>query len=310
MNVPALGAAFGAGLLSFVSPCVLPLIPGYLSFISGRSLADIRAGGARSSILWRTAAFAAGFTAVFVALGLLLSGASLLLAGYQAALNIGAGALVALLGLNIVFDFAKALNLEARFHPKKAGGGIAGAFLLGLAFAAGWSPCVGPILASILLFASREENALRSALLLGAYSLGLALPFLAAGLFFERLTPLMSWLKRRARGVRIASGLLLVAMGAFMALGRLGAASALAARAGFALDGALASSGGLLRAIGAGFWAIAAFLVALPALTRRRPFTLPRVIAASILAAAACAEAAGLWSSARLVSEWLLFQGV
>ncbi|HRY54860.1 MAG TPA: cytochrome c biogenesis protein CcdA [Spirochaetia bacterium] len=325
MTAPALGAAFGAGLLSFLSPCVLPLIPGYLSFVSGESLAGIRSGAGRARIASRTAAFAAGFTLVFVALSLVLSGARSILGGLPAALNAAAGILVALLGLNIVFDFAKVLNLEARFHPKAGGGGHAGAFLLGLAFAAGWSPCVGPILASVLLFASGEGNALRSAALLGAYSLGLALPFLAVGLFFERLTPLMSWLKRHGSGLRIGSGLFLVALGAFMALGRLGLLSSLAARAGFALQGALGSRPGLLRLAGSALWTAAAALVASPALRGRGaagsgaaasgPEAAPRrpprarLLVALALALTAAGEAAGLWSTARILASWLLFQG-
>jgi cytochrome c-type biogenesis protein len=321
MTVPALGTAFGAGILSFLSPCVLPLIPGYLSFISGYSLADIRSGKGRLRVVAGTAAFVAGFTAVFIALGLVFSGASSLLGGLGRTLTIVAGLLVMALGLNTIFDLVKVLNFEARFHPKAAAGrtdarspasrrGLAGAFLLGLAFAAGWSPCVGPILASILLFASREGDASRSALLLGAYSLGLALPFLAVGLFFERLTPLMAWFKRHARGVRIASGLVLVILGAAMAAGRLGAVSSIAVRAGLAMKETLVRSPGPARAVGSALWALlAAATLAIPAIGRRRVFTKPRIVFASIFALAAAAEAAGLWSTAALLSEWLLFAG-
>jgi cytochrome c-type biogenesis protein len=242
-------AAAAAGLLSFLSPCVLPLIPGYLSFVSGYGLADIRSGTARSAVLKRTAAFVAGFTIVFVALGMLFSGASFLLGGLSRTITTVAGAIVVLLGLNLIFDFLTLLDLEARFHSRKAPVGYLGAVLVGVAFAAGWSPCVGPILASILLYASREGGAPRAAILLSAYSLGLALPFLAAALFFDRMSGLMAWFKRHARGVRIVTGILLVLLGASMVLGKLGALSGATARWGAALAGAAQGAPGFLRPI-------------------------------------------------------------
>ena len=309
-QAPGLGAALLAGLLSFLSPCVLPLVPGYLSFVSGYGLSDLRAGKDRARILWRSLAFAGGFSLVFAALGIVFSGGAMLLGGASRWLSVASGVVVALLGLNLLFDLLKVLNLEARFHPSKAPAGPAGAFVLGLAFGAGWSPCVGPVLASILLLAAREGSLAKSALLLGAYSLGLALPFVAAGLFLERLTPLMAWFKRRAHAVRIASGLLLLALGAFMALGRLAAVSALAARAGFALKEALVASPDALRLGAAAAWALlAALVLALPALRKKPVLTAPRIAFAALFALAAAAEASGLLSTARLLSEWLLYSG-
>jgi len=303
-------AAAAAGLLSFLSPCVLPLIPGYLSFVSGYGLADIRSGAARFSVLKRTAAFVLGFTAVFVVLGLVFSGASLLLGGLARTIAVVAGAVVVLLGLNLIFDFIKALNMEARFHSTAAPKGYFGAFALGLAFAAGWSPCVGPILASILLYAAQNGSALRTVALLAAYSLGLAAPFLAAAVFFDRLGPLMAWFKRHAGGVRVASGLLLAALGASMIFGKLGAISSTAARWGNSLAEAAQASPGSAHAVGAAAWGLAAAAVlAAPALRRRKIFTAPRVVFAALFAAVALGEALGLWSSAALLSSWLLFQG-
>jgi len=144
-------AALIAGLLSFLSPCVLPLIPGYLSFVSGYGLAEIREGSGRFRILTRTLAFVLGFTLVFSAMGILFSGASILLGSLSRTITMIAGCLVMLLGLNLVFDFIKVLNLEARFHATKAPRGYAGAFILGVAFAAGWSlPLVFPELGVLL----------------------------------------------------------------------------------------------------------------------------------------------------------------
>jgi cytochrome c-type biogenesis protein len=278
--------------------------------ISGYSLSDIRSGSGRSRVLLRTVAFAAGFTLVFTALGLLFSGASMLLGGLSRVIAQIAGILVIVLGLNIVFDFIKALDLEARFHVAKAPRGYVGAFLIGMAFAAGWSPCVGPILASILLFAAKEGNAAMSALLLVAYSIGLAAPFLAAGVFFDRLTPLMSWLKKHALGIRIASGLLLVALGAAMAIGRLSAISGFAGRAGAGLLDAIAASPTAVARASAGLWALLAVSsFGIPAVARRK---LPGPVAIAFSAAfvaIALGDLIGLWSTARLVAGWLSYQG-
>lgn len=230
MSGVGLLAAAGAGLLSFLSPCVLPLIPAYLSMISGYAVADIRSGAARARTLGRSLAFVAGFGLVFSGLGLVFSSAALLLGGAARIVTIASGCIIALLGLNLVFDFIKLLRREARplarLRPAGAGagsrGGVAGSFLLGIAFGAGWTPCVGPILASILLLASQEGEGGRALLLLATYSLGLGLPFIAAGLFLERITPLLDWFKRHGKLVRITSGLMLVALGVLMASGKLG----------------------------------------------------------------------------------------
>jgi cytochrome c-type biogenesis protein len=302
--------ALVAGLLSFLSPCVLPLIPAYLSLVSGYGLADIRSGSGRFQVLRRTIAFALGFTIVFSALGLLFSGASMLLGPLSRTITLVAGTLVIVLGFNLIFDFIKVLNLEARFHATKAPRGYMGAFLVGVAFAAGWSPCVGPILASILLFAAKEGNAQRAALLLAAYSIGLATPFLAASLFFDRLAPLMAWFKRHAIAVRIASGILLVALGIAMTLGRLGAVSSLAARSGDLLSRAIAESPLASRRASALFWGlIAAAILALSMIRHRkapRPFSLA---VSAFLVVIALGDLLGFWSTARLIADWLSYQG-
>ena len=198
--------AFGAGLLSFLSPCVLPLIPGYLSFISGRSSQEIHSGEAKAGIFFRTLFFVAGFSTVFIGLGLLFSGGGMLFAGRATRIITSvAGGIIVLFGLNMIFDIIKVLNREVRAHVSTKPAGAAGSFVVGMAFGAGWTPCIGPILASILLVASRSGRAPEAAILLGSYSAGLAAPFLLAGLFFERMSPIMNWFKKRGKEVRIAS---------------------------------------------------------------------------------------------------------
>jgi cytochrome c-type biogenesis protein len=209
-----------AGLLSFLSPCVVPLIPAYLSMVSGYSTAEVRAGRGRWRTLGRSLAFVAGFALLFSALGLVFSGAAMLLGGLSRTVTIAAGCLIVALGLNMIFDFIKILDRELK--PRGyASRGYAGAFILGLAFGAGWTPCVGPILSSILLIAAQGGEAGRALGLLAAYSAGLGLPFIAAGLFLDRLTPLMNWFKRHGDFVRILSGIVLMVLGALMATGRL-----------------------------------------------------------------------------------------
>jgi len=309
---PALGLAAGAGLLSFLSPCVLPLVPAYLSYISGRGLGEIASGRSRGRIAARSLAFVLGFSLVFIAAALVFAGGNMAARGASRALELGSGLLVLFFGLNLIFDFAKFLNYEARFHPagRPAEGarGLVGAFALGLAFAAGWSPCVGPVLASILFLAAREASLGRSALLLAAYSAGLALPFLAAGLFFDKAKPFLAWGKRHARGIRLFSGILLALLGALMASGRLGLVSGAAARAGFALEDASGSAPS--RAAGSLAWLALAAAAALPALAGRRRWGWARAIAAAAFGGLALCELLGLFSTARILSGWLLFAGI
>ena len=323
MNDPGLFAAFGAGLLSFLSPCVLPLIPAYLSFISGYGLADIRSGSARGRVMVRTLAFVAGFTIVFAVLGVLFAGGGALLGGGTPKLGlhasgispskiamIVAGVVIVLLGVNLVFDFLKVLALEARFHPDKAPRGIFGSVVFGMAFAAGWSPCIGPILASILLVAAREANIAKSLVLLGSYSLGLALPFIAVGLFFDRMKPILDFFKRRAKEVRIVSGLLLVALGLSMIFGKLAFVSSAAVQSGFTLKTTLASDPGGLRIVTSIIWLVLALLVAGIPLVRGKKLGHPlRIAFIVVFIALALLEFSGLISTPTLVSEWLLFQG-
>jgi len=316
-------AAFGAGLLSFLSPCVLPLIPGYLSFISGSGLAEVREGRGRAKMLIKTLAFVLGFTLVFVTLGLLFAGGGAALGtggiGLGASrggmspmriLTLVAGILIVILGLNLIFDFLKALAMERRLLPGTAPKGLLGAFLFGMAFAAGWTPCIGPILASILLVAAREANPAKSLLLLGAYSLGLALPFLLSGLFLDRLKPLFGFFKRNARRVRTVSGVLLVAIGLAMAMGRFAILSSYAARAGFAVQDLLATDPQRAHSYAAWLWfSLAAIAAVATMAARRRP---PRPLALALIAALAVigiSELAGIISTPSFLVAWLLFQG-
>jgi cytochrome c-type biogenesis protein len=194
-----LPAAALAGLLSFLSPCVLPLVPPYLTFIAGTTIeevANVREASARRDILIAAALFVCGFSTVFVGLGASASVVGQVLREHLRLLSVLAGGAIILMGLHFigVFRFAL-LYREARLDVQKPVGAW-GAYVMGLAFAFGWTPCIGPILAAILAVAASQETAGKGAALLAAYSLGLGAPFFVAALAIE---PFIRWIKRFKR---------------------------------------------------------------------------------------------------------------
>ncbi|MEO5340450.1 MAG: cytochrome c biogenesis protein CcdA [Magnetococcus sp. MYC-9] len=223
MEHVTMATALLAGLLSFVSPCVLPLVPAYISFMTGVSVTGMRAaqgGDLRWRVFLHSLFFVLGFATIFIALGAsatLLS--RLLLQNLQLFSQLGGG-LIILFGLHYMGLLRMGLlNREARFDLQKKPPGLLGAYLMGLAFAFGWTPCVGPILAAILAVAGSQESVQQGIVLLAVYSAGLGLPFLLAGLainhFFQFFTRVRSYL----RHVEIVSGLLLVGVGLLILLG-------------------------------------------------------------------------------------------
>ena len=214
--------AFGSGIASFLSPCILPVIPSYLSFLGGVSydaLAD--PGASRRKLIHRALAFILGFSLIFVALGAVFSSAGLFLLGVQSAINRVAGVVVILFGLNYILDFWGILNVERRFHLRKRPRGIAGSVLLGVAFGAGWTPCVGPILASILLLAGTSGRVLDGVALLAAYSAGLGTPFVLAAVSFSAFRRQLQRIRPHLRAIRIGSGILLTLLGVAVFTGSL-----------------------------------------------------------------------------------------
>ena len=216
------GLAFIAGVVSFVSPCILPLIPAYLSLIGGTSLDTLKRDRARRwSALGNTAVFVAGFTVIFVALGVLFSSTFGLLGGAVEVVNVVAGGLVILLGINFIFDFIGFLNLERRFQLGGKPANVVGSFVFGMAFGAGWTPCIGPILSSILFLAGSQASILKGTTLLLIYSIGLGVPFLLTALFLSPALKQMARLRRHLGAIKIASGLFLVFIGVLIILGEL-----------------------------------------------------------------------------------------
>jgi cytochrome c-type biogenesis protein len=221
-------AAFGAGLLSFISPCVLPLIPGYLSYISGVSLDEMRgtprAGAAavavaappaaRRRVLLSSLAFILGFSLVFIALGASATAIGHFVSSRLTLLGRIAGAIIILFGLHTMGVLRiEWLYQEKRVQTQRKPAGFIGAVLVGIAFAFGWTPCIGPILAGILAIAATRSGVGEGVRLLAAYSLGLAVPFFATALAINRFFGAMSRIRRHYHAIEMVSGGLLVAIG-------------------------------------------------------------------------------------------------
>ena len=233
MNVVEISylAAAAAGVVSFLSPCVLPLVPAYLSFIAGTSLDRLTAPGDRAlnrrvfaSAVW----FVLGFTTVFVALGASASVLSALVFQYFGILEKAAGVVIVLFGLHFLGVFRRVrvfgfLQREARYHGGRRPAGAAGAYAIGLAFAFGWTPCIGPILATILTLAASRDSLGFGVSLLTVYSLGLGLPILAAALALNSFLAFSARFRRYLPRVEQGAGVVLVATGALMLAGQFSA---------------------------------------------------------------------------------------
>jgi len=209
--------AFGAGVLSFLSPCVLPLIPSYLCVIGGSPLTGTAENTPRP--IARTVSFILGFSVVFIVLSVIFSSTIIFMGGIFRYINLISGVIVIILGLNIIFDFLALLNYEKRFHLKNKPKGIAGAFLAGGAFGAGWTPCVGPVLTGILFLATNEGSIYRAVLYLVFYSTGLGLPFLLAAFFFNAFVKVSAKLRTYLPLIRRISGVLLIVIGIMIVRG-------------------------------------------------------------------------------------------
>jgi len=218
INLLSVGGALAAGLLSFVSPCCLPLIPAYLSYITGVSVdqfASDKIAGQRRQIMLSALAFVIGLALIFTILGASATVIGGILLEYQDIVSKVAGVLIIVFGLQMLgilhialFDQQKRLDFTKRRAP-----GFLGAMMMGSAFGVGWTPCVGPFLGSILLLASQSTTVATGMALLFLYALGLGVPFLIAGLLIGQLMPVLARLKRHMRVLNYASGGLLIAMG-------------------------------------------------------------------------------------------------
>lgn len=220
------GAAFLGGIVSFLSPCVLPLVPGYISFMSGLTLEELSAGGDDKTRMrhagWESLCFVAGFSVVFTLLGATATTVGRVLAEQAVLVSKIAGGIVILFGLHMT----GVLPIKWLYYQKRADtaafkAGYVGSFLMGLAFAFGWTPCIGPILAGILAIAATRETVGQGMTLLLVYSLGLGIPFVLTGFAVSRFMRFFVRYKKHIRKGEIAAGLLLVAVGLLIFLDKL-----------------------------------------------------------------------------------------
>ena len=215
--MPAMLVALLAGLLSFLSPCVLPIVPPYLAYMSGISMGDMRQG--RSTLL-AASFFVLGLSTVFLLLGFTTSAFGMFFLTNSTTFSTIAALVVMLFGTHFLGIIRLPfLNRDIRLEAPDNGGSATGAYLLGLAFAFGWTPCIGPQLGAILSIAAQQGSAAKGTALLAVYAAGLGIPFLLFAAFFDRLTPLMTFLKRHMRVIEKASGGLLLAIGLLMLTG-------------------------------------------------------------------------------------------
>jgi cytochrome c-type biogenesis protein len=206
----AIPIALLVGLISFLSPCVLPLVPGYLSFAAGLSAVSATSKRARLRVFLGSLFFVLGFTLVFVSYGSLFGGLGLLLAKHQSALTRVLGVVTILMGLL----FAGVFKQTRQWRPKmRTDGGLWGAPLLGILFGLGWTPCLGPILSTILGLATTQASALRGAILAGFFSLGIGIPFILVGLLFQSAMLRLAFFRKHARIISLIGGLILILIG-------------------------------------------------------------------------------------------------
>ncbi|MCK7623610.1 cytochrome c biogenesis protein CcdA [Streptomyces sp. RS10V-4] len=215
--VAAVPVALFAGLVSFFSPCVLPLVPGYMSYVTGVTGTDL-ADARRGRMLAGAALFVLGFTAVFVSGGALFGFFGQTLQEYRTAISRVLGVLMILLGLAFAGVLKRFGQRELRFHKKPAMG-LAGAPVVGVLFGVGWTPCLGPTLTAVQALAYQQASAGRGALLTVAYCLGLGLPFIAVALAFRRVLGAFGWVKRHYVWVMRAGGGMMIALGVLLLTG-------------------------------------------------------------------------------------------
>jgi cytochrome c-type biogenesis protein len=210
-------AAFGVGFLSFVSPCVLPLVPGYLSAVSGVSYAEMEAGASRLKVLGPALLFCLSFTAMFVALGMTATGLGQTLQENRAIMREISGVVIAALGVFFIATlFIPAFNREFRPQALLAKASSGGPVIAGLAFAVAWLPCTGPTLGVILTAASNQNTVGKGAILLAFYSAGLAVPFLLSALAMATMTRFFRFFRDHFRVITFAAGIILVVMGVML----------------------------------------------------------------------------------------------
>ncbi|TVQ27071.1 MAG: cytochrome c biogenesis protein CcdA [Spirochaetaceae bacterium] len=310
--------AFAAGLLSFLSPCVLPLLPSYISYVGGVSLDELQDAHADRTVLFlRTLMFVLGFSLVFVVLGILFSGSVALIGGTGRVINLIAGGIVIVLGLNVMFDFMSLLNRERRVHVKAAPGGYLGSAAVGMAFGAGWTPCIGPVLAGILFLAGSSASVSTGMIYLLAYSFGLGLPFLVASLAFAPLLEKLRLIKPYLGTIKSITGGVLILIGVLIASGQFQQLQATLFRAGLAIERWSQQSPATARSVLSGLTLLIALIpFARPVIRRMRGNREVRIlgpirlIITLVLLLIAGLNLTGALSLHEAIVAWFMYEGL
>lgn len=227
MEQASLFIAFGAGILSFFTPCILPLIPGYICFVTGLSLDELRGSGIQKrttqnlkKILWQTILFVLGFSFIFVSLGATASFLGDIVSSYEKIIRIIGGSIIIILGLHVAGAFnIKGFEYEKKIHLRIKPANMFGSFVVGMVFALGWTPCVGPFLGGMLGLAGVQKTFVQGVMLLSAYSLGLGVPFILTAIAMNTFFNLFDKIKKYLKIISIISGLLLIVIGALIIIG-------------------------------------------------------------------------------------------
>jgi cytochrome c-type biogenesis protein len=293
---------FCAGLLSFLSPCLLPVVPFYFSFIGGISASKQDQNGYNRNLIGGAVCFVLGFATVFIVMSILLARMMLFFRGI---VNTAAGLIIILMGLHTLFGIFKFLNYEKRFHAAEHPVNFAGCYLVGMAFGAGWTPCIGPILASILLFAGADGEILKAMRYLAVYSLGLGIPFVVCAVFFQSFIAKLAKLKGILPLIPKISGVLLIILGVFMVTGRFQRLNSAAQRySGRFCDWAV-SGDVMVRIIPAILFFVAASVPLVLCFVKKK---IALGITAAVFLLLAALQLAGLLDSAGLLAAWILYQ--
>ncbi len=309
--------AFAGGLLSFFSPCIVPLVPSYLSYVGGASLDELREiAVVKHRVLLRTIFFVVGFSTVFMVLGALFSGSALLFTDAGVYVNLVAGTIVTLLGIHMIVPFTRFLQLDHRVRLPGKPHSYGGSMLVGMAFGAGWTPCIGPILAGILFLAGSSAEPARGIAYLAAYSIGLGLPFIGAAAFFDPVLRRLQGLRRHFGKLKLASGLFLITIGLLIALGRFQYLNIALMRVGVGLgDWHTANPLASRIALSAAAVLMGVLPLAPQVLQRARGKDLPhpgtgRLVWTGLWVTIAVLQLAGVIELAELLQSYLMFQGV
>jgi cytochrome c-type biogenesis protein len=300
--------AFGAGLLSFLSPCILPIIPSYLCFIGGVSLTGDPERKTSSPVILGTLFFVLGFSTIFIAMSVILSQIMLFVGGSWI-IDIIAGLIVIVMGLHILGNFIGFLNYDKRVHPQKRPEHPVTCFLVGMAFGAGWTPCIGPILTGILFLAGQTEELFKAIVYLSAYSLGLGLPFMLCAVFLQYALKQVKKMKRLLPVIHKVSGVFLILLGLLIMFGRFQVLNIAIQRYSNMFVAWARGESALVRLIPAVLFCVCALAPLLGHWLGHKKCPPARLIViSSVFLVLGILQISGLLQTTRLIADWIVYQ--